>query len=71
MAFTALASSVPCRPYSTSDKDIIDFFAEYTVIEVAFVYEPDGRPSGLVSNKLSVSVARLVRWMLPKGCHIC
>lgn len=44
-----LRNHVPCRPYSTSDKDIIEFFSEYNVIEVAFVYEPDGRPSGLVS----------------------
>jgi hypothetical protein len=37
-------------PYSTSEKDIIDFFGEgFSVTEVAFVYEPDGRPSGLVS----------------------
>lgn len=34
-------------PYSTSEKDIIDFFEGYPVSEVAFVYEPDGRPSGL------------------------
>lgn len=41
-----------CRrlPYSTSEKDIIDFFEGYPVLEVAFVYEPDGRPSGLVST---------------------
>jgi hypothetical protein len=28
---------------------VIEFFSEFTVVEVAFVYEPDGRPSGLVS----------------------
>jgi hypothetical protein len=27
---------------------VLDFFAGYNVNEVAFVYEPDGRPSGLV-----------------------
>lgn len=43
-----------CRlPYSTSEKDIVEFFAEYPVSEVAFVYEPDGRPSGLVSGRSS------------------
>jgi hypothetical protein len=48
-------TSSPCArrrlPYSTSEKDIIDFFEGYPVLEVAFVYEPDGRPSGLVSTR--------------------
>lgn len=34
-------------PYTTSEQQVLDFFAGYNVQEVAFVYEPDGRPSGL------------------------
>lgn len=34
-------------PYTTSEQQVLDFFAGYNVNEVAFVYEPDGRPSGL------------------------
>jgi len=35
-------------PYSTSEAEILEFFSNYSVTEIAFVYEPDGRPSGLV-----------------------
>lgn len=34
-------------PYTTSEAQVLEFFAGYNVNEVAFVYEPDGRPSGL------------------------
>lgn len=40
-----------CRPYTTSEQQVLDFFAGYNVNEVAFVYEPDGRPSGLVGGR--------------------
>jgi hypothetical protein len=38
-------------PYTASSHQIYDFFAGFNVNEVAFVYEPDGRPSGLVSRR--------------------
>ncbi|GLC42385.1 hypothetical protein PLESTB_000652500 [Pleodorina starrii] len=34
-------------PYSASEDDIRQFFAPYELKSVSFVYEPDGRPSGL------------------------
>ena len=37
-------------PYTTSTPQVEEFFAGYIVKSVAFVYEPDGRPSGLVSD---------------------
>jgi hypothetical protein len=43
-----LTTAVLRRPYTTSEQQVLDFFAGYNVNEVAFVYEPDGRPSGLV-----------------------
>lgn len=34
-------------PYSTSDEQVAKFFEGFKIKRVAFVYEPDGRPSGL------------------------
>lgn len=34
-------------PYSTTEQQIFDFFSGFKMTKVAFVYEPDGRPSGL------------------------
>ncbi|GFR41617.1 hypothetical protein Agub_g2342 [Astrephomene gubernaculifera] len=34
-------------PYSATEEDIRQFFAPYELKGVSFVYEPDGRPSGL------------------------
>ncbi|EFJ47748.1 hypothetical protein VOLCADRAFT_117772 [Volvox carteri f. nagariensis] len=34
-------------PYSATENDIRQFFAPYELKGVSFVYEPDGRPSGL------------------------
>ncbi|KAG2488109.1 hypothetical protein HYH03_013258 [Edaphochlamys debaryana] len=34
-------------PYSATEEDIRQFFAPYELKTVSFVYEPDGRPSGL------------------------
>lgn len=39
-------------PYTTSEEQIRKFFEGFAVKTVAFVYEPDGRPSGLVSHAL-------------------
>lgn len=36
-------------PYTTVEQQITDFFDGYAVKQVSFVYDPDGRPSGLVS----------------------
>ena len=36
-------------PYTTVEQQLLDFFKGYNVLKIAFVYEPDGRPSGLVS----------------------
>ena len=36
-------------PYSTTKEQIFEFFSEYALLGVGFVYEPDGRASGLVS----------------------
>lgn len=59
-------------PYSTTEDDIRTFFAAYNVKEVAFVKEPDGRPSGLVSQladeRCSRGAARRPRlpaWLAP------
>lgn len=41
-------------PYTTTEQQILEFFNGFNVSSVAFVYEPDGRPSGLVGG-----VARL------------
>ena len=35
-------------PYATTIEEIYAFFAGFKVASVAFVLEPDGRPSGLV-----------------------
>jgi hypothetical protein len=35
-------------PYAVSEAQIVEFFAGFAVKSVAFVFEPDGRPSGLV-----------------------
>jgi hypothetical protein len=35
-------------PYSVTKEQVLDFFSGYAVRDVAFVNEPDGRPSGLV-----------------------
>jgi hypothetical protein len=37
-------------PYITTEQQILEFFQGFNVSSVAFVYEPDGRPSGLVSG---------------------
>lgn len=34
-------------PYSTTEQQIVEFFTGYQIKKIAFVYEPDGRPSGL------------------------
>lgn len=34
-------------PYSATEEQIREFFRDFSVTRVAFVYEPDGRPSGL------------------------
>ncbi|KAL6763408.1 hypothetical protein V8C86DRAFT_3012807 [Haematococcus lacustris] len=34
-------------PYSATEAQILDFFKEFRVVRIAFVGEPDGRPSGL------------------------
>lgn len=47
-------------PYSTSEAEILEFFSNYSVTEIAFVYEPDGRPSGLVR----AGGGGLTRWCL-------
>jgi hypothetical protein len=39
-------------PYTTVEQQLLDFFKGYSVKKIAFVYEPDGRPSGLVSARL-------------------
>ena len=39
-------------PYSTTKEQSFDFFKEYALLDVGFVYEPDGRASGLVSSYL-------------------
>ena len=39
-------------PYTTVEQQLLDFFKGYSVKQIAFVYEPDGRPSGLVSGSL-------------------
>lgn len=59
MAYPALTSPCECAglPYSTSEREIRDFFAGYEVKGIRFVFEPDGRPSGLVST-----------WA-PPACH--
>lgn len=49
----------PGLPYTTSEAQVLEFFAGYNVNEVAFVYEPDGRPSGLVSGLLLARTAQL------------
>lgn len=36
-------------PYTTVEQQLLDFFKGFNVKKIAFVYEPDGRPSGLVS----------------------
>ena len=35
-------------PYSTTDQQVRDFFLGQNIKDVKFVFEPDGRPSGLV-----------------------
>jgi hypothetical protein len=35
-------------PYTTTDAQIAEFFEGYSMKQVSFVYDPDGRPSGLV-----------------------
>lgn len=34
-------------PYSTTRQEILDFFTGYQLRKVEFVFDPDGRPSGL------------------------
>jgi len=48
---------------------VLEFFAGYNVNEIAFVYEPDGRPSGLVSDlgALSEQGLGLLRYQLCEG----
>jgi hypothetical protein len=41
-------------PYTASEQQIYEFFQGFTVTSVAFVYEPDGRPSGLVGSASGV-----------------
>lgn len=47
---TLVATVVCCcrLPYSCTEQDIKNFFAGFDVNKVAWVSEPDGRPSGLV-----------------------
>eukprot|EP00983_Pelagomonas_calceolata_P031773 997062-Pelagomonas_calceolata.AAC.2 len=42
----------PGLPYNTSQEQILDFFSGFAVKNISFVGEPDGRPSGLVREKL-------------------
>jgi len=39
-------------PYTATEQQILSFFEGFNLVRVAFVYEPDGRPSGLVSQLL-------------------
>jgi hypothetical protein len=50
-------------PYSTSENDIHNFFSGFQLTDVAFVYEPDGRPSGLVSGTYTIVTELLGRSM--------
>jgi hypothetical protein len=52
MADAAQSSCLKLKglPYNTSEQQIYEFFEGFKVGKVAFVYEPDGRPSGLVSD---------------------
>lgn len=45
-------------PYATTEQAIRDFFSEFAVVSVRFVYEPDGRPSGLVRRSALPSPLR-------------
>lgn len=56
-------------PYSTTEQQILDFFAGYEVQRVAFVYEPDGRPSGLAFAEFS-SKDEAIRAMAKNGEYI-
>ena len=46
-------------PYTASSHQIYQFFAGFNLNEVAFVYEPDGRPSGLVSRRRLLLLGQL------------
>jgi hypothetical protein len=49
-------------PYTTVEQQLLDFFKGFNVKKIAFVYEPDGRPSGLVSD---ISITRQQLLALP------
>ncbi len=38
-------------PYAATESQIREFFAGYVIKALHFVFEPDGRPSGLVSSE--------------------
>ena len=46
-------------PYSTTRDQLLDFFAGFKVLNVEFVREPDGRPSGLVRRRVEVRPCKL------------
>lgn len=65
-------------PYTTVEKQILDFFQGYSVKQISFVYDPDGRPSGLVSSQQSavhkpsvLAWPAVPRWPLRQDCRVC
>jgi hypothetical protein len=58
-------------PYTTAEQQLLEFFKGYNVKNIAFVYEPDGRPSGLVRPHASAP-GHPPRWHCmrqPQGPH--
>lgn len=69
-------------PYNTTEEAIRKFFAGFQIEEINFVYEPDGRPSGLafaefsdkeeavkVCGHAALSSAHLLEQLLPLLPH--
>lgn len=53
-----LSHSCAGLPYATTEQAIREFFSDLELASVRFVYEPDGRPSGLVSRPAKNRVVR-------------
>lgn len=70
LSLSSRCAAVCRRPYTTSEQQVLEFFSGYNVQEVAFVYEPDGRPSGLVCcGKRAELSAQLVKLVLAQMQH--
>ena len=57
-------------PYSATEDQVREFFAGYEVNAVHFVYEPDGRPSGLVSTDHYSLLMNNLAWPCMLACIV-